>query len=119
MYTDLATLAIFASLFSIIAGRVERSAVTGPVIYVIFGLAGGPLVLGFLAMLAWVIFGAVAVGQAWSVITLDVLLYSLLSLTVIRMLPVILASPLGSAAGKALQVSRLSGGPYKSAVLPR
>jgi isopentenyl-diphosphate delta-isomerase type 1 len=44
-----------------------------------------------LAMLTWVVFGAVAVGQSWLVMTWPVLLYSLLSLTVIRMLPNVLA----------------------------
>ena len=48
MYTDLATLAIFAFLFSTIAGRVERSVLTGPIVYMVFGLIGGPIVLGFL-----------------------------------------------------------------------
>ncbi len=44
-----------------------------------------------LAMLTWVVFGAVAVGQVWSSMTWEVLLYSLLSLTLIRMLPMLLA----------------------------
>jgi NhaP-type Na+/H+ or K+/H+ antiporter len=44
-----------------------------------------------LAMLTWVIFGAIVVGQSWMGMTWSVLLYSLLSLTVIRMLPNILA----------------------------
>jgi NhaP-type Na+/H+ or K+/H+ antiporter len=44
-----------------------------------------------LAMLTWVVFGAVAVGQVWSTMTWEVLLYSLLSLTLIRMLPMLLA----------------------------
>lgn len=44
-----------------------------------------------LAMLTWVIFGAAFVGQIWSAMTWDVLIYSLLSLTVIRMLPMLLA----------------------------
>ncbi len=48
MYTDLATLAVFAFLFSAIAGRVERSVLTGPIVYILFGLIGGPMVLGFL-----------------------------------------------------------------------
>lgn len=43
-----------------------------------------------LAMATWVIFGAVVVGQVWSVITWDVLIYSLVSLTLVRMLPVLL-----------------------------
>jgi NhaP-type Na+/H+ or K+/H+ antiporter len=44
-----------------------------------------------LAMLTWVIFGAVMVGQYWAIMTWDVLIYSLLSLTIIRMVPMLLA----------------------------
>jgi len=44
-----------------------------------------------LAMLTWVVFGAAVVGQFWMGMSWEVLLYSLLSLTVIRMLPVLLA----------------------------
>jgi NhaP-type Na+/H+ or K+/H+ antiporter len=50
MYENLATLAIFAFLFSVIAGRIERSAITGPIVYVAFGLLAGPMVLGILDM---------------------------------------------------------------------
>ena len=42
-------------------------------------------------MMTWLIFGAVAVGQSWAGMTLDVVLYSLLSLTLIRMLPNVIA----------------------------
>ncbi len=48
MYNDLATLAIFAFVFSAIAGRVERSWVTGPIIFIGFGLIAGPVGLGFI-----------------------------------------------------------------------
>jgi NhaP-type Na+/H+ or K+/H+ antiporter len=44
-----------------------------------------------LAMLTWIIFGAAAIGQSWAGMTADVILYSLLSLTVIRMLPNVIA----------------------------
>ena len=44
-----------------------------------------------MAMLTWVIFGAVMVGQFWAVMSWEVLLYSLLSLTVVRVLPMMLA----------------------------
>jgi NhaP-type Na+/H+ or K+/H+ antiporter len=44
-----------------------------------------------LAMAIWVIFGAVVVGQAWVGLSWPVLLYSLLSLTVIRVLPMVLS----------------------------
>jgi len=48
MYTDLATLAIFAFAFSAIAGRVERSWITGPIVFICFGLLAGPVGLGFM-----------------------------------------------------------------------
>ncbi len=43
-----------------------------------------------LALLTWVIFGAVVVGHGIEALTWEVVLYALLSLTVIRMLPVFL-----------------------------
>jgi NhaP-type Na+/H+ or K+/H+ antiporter len=48
MYNDLATLTLFAFAFSVIAGRVERSAVSCPMIFIAFGLVAGPVGLGFL-----------------------------------------------------------------------
>jgi NhaP-type Na+/H+ or K+/H+ antiporter len=48
MYNDLATLALFAFAFSVIAGRVERSVISGPIIFIAFGLIAGPIGLGFL-----------------------------------------------------------------------
>jgi NhaP-type Na+/H+ or K+/H+ antiporter len=44
-----------------------------------------------LAMLTWLIFGAAVIGQSWAGMTLDVVIYSLLSLTLIRMLPNVIA----------------------------
>ena len=52
---------------------------------------GGEGIAELLAMLTWIIFGAVAIGQSWPGMTADVVIYSLLSLTVIRMLPVVIA----------------------------
>jgi NhaP-type Na+/H+ or K+/H+ antiporter len=46
MYEDLATLALFGFVFSVVAGRVERSSVTGPIIFIAFGLIAGPFGLG-------------------------------------------------------------------------
>ena len=43
-----------------------------------------------LALITWVLFGAAVVGQALGSFSWEVLLYSLLSLTVVRMLPVFL-----------------------------
>jgi NhaP-type Na+/H+ or K+/H+ antiporter len=48
MYIDLAILAVFAFAFSVIAGRIERSPVSGPIIYILFGLVAGPVGLGFM-----------------------------------------------------------------------
>jgi NhaP-type Na+/H+ or K+/H+ antiporter len=44
-----------------------------------------------LAMLTWLVFGAAVIGQLWATMTLDVVIYSLLSLTLIRMLPNVIA----------------------------
>ena len=44
-----------------------------------------------LALLTWVIFGAMVVGQSFSYFDWHILLYAILSLTLIRMLPVILS----------------------------
>ncbi|MDH3994293.1 MAG: cation:proton antiporter, partial [Gammaproteobacteria bacterium] len=48
MYSNLAILAVFAFAFSAIAGRIERSRVSGPIIFIFFGLLAGPLGLGFI-----------------------------------------------------------------------
>ena len=50
MYLDLALLAAGALLFSIVAGRVERSWLTGPIVFILFGFLIGPLGLGLLSM---------------------------------------------------------------------
>ena len=51
----------------------------------------GEAIAELVAMLTWVVFGAAVLGQVWQEMTWPVLVYSLLSLTVIRMLPVLLA----------------------------
>jgi NhaP-type Na+/H+ or K+/H+ antiporter len=43
-----------------------------------------------LALITWVVFGAAVIGQSVGSFSWDVLLYALLSLTVVRMLPVFL-----------------------------
>jgi len=47
MQYEIVILAVFAFLFSIIAGRLERSIISGPVIYVVSGILMGPLFLGW------------------------------------------------------------------------
>jgi NhaP-type Na+/H+ or K+/H+ antiporter len=44
-----------------------------------------------LAMLTWTLFGAVAVGQVWGELNLAVILYAVLSLTLVRMAPVVVS----------------------------
>jgi NhaP-type Na+/H+ or K+/H+ antiporter len=44
-----------------------------------------------LALLTWVVFGSAVIGKYYDFFTWNVLLYALLSLTVIRMLPIVLA----------------------------
>ena len=48
MYENLAILAIFALIYSVIAGKVERSTITGPIIFIAFGLLAGPVGIGLL-----------------------------------------------------------------------
>lgn len=47
MYLDLAVLAAFAFLYSIVAGRLERTPINGPVVFLAFGFAVGPHALGW------------------------------------------------------------------------
>jgi NhaP-type Na+/H+ or K+/H+ antiporter len=44
-----------------------------------------------LALTTWVMFGAAVLGQAWAGMTWPIIIYSLLSLTVIRMLPMVVS----------------------------
>lgn len=48
MYENLAVIAVFAFFYSAIAGRIERTFVSGPMVFMGFGLALGPLGLGIL-----------------------------------------------------------------------
>lgn len=48
MYNNLAVLAVFAFMYSAVAGRIERSWLSGPIVFVAFGLATGPHGLGIL-----------------------------------------------------------------------
>ena len=50
MYLDLALIAGGVLIFSIVAGRVNRSWVTGPIVFIVFGFLIGPLGLGLLSM---------------------------------------------------------------------
>ena len=47
MYIELAVLAVFVFCYSIVAGRVERAATSGPIVFVVAGLLMGPLGLGW------------------------------------------------------------------------
>lgn len=47
MYEQLAVLAIFVFLYSVLAGRLERSVISGPMIFVAAGFVMGPAVLGW------------------------------------------------------------------------
>lgn len=48
MYLELAILAVFVFLYSAVAGGVQRSVVSGPMVFIVVGLAIGPLGLGWL-----------------------------------------------------------------------
>jgi len=48
MYQHLAILAAFVFVYSLVAARLERTPINGPVVYLAFGVLAGPLVLGLL-----------------------------------------------------------------------
>ena len=48
MYGTLATLAAFAFVYSVVASRLKRTPVGGPVVYMVFGILAGPQLLGLL-----------------------------------------------------------------------
>jgi NhaP-type Na+/H+ or K+/H+ antiporter len=48
MYLDLAILAFFVFLYSVVAGGVERTPVSGPIVFLLFGLILGPVGVGWL-----------------------------------------------------------------------
>jgi len=48
MYTELAILALFIFIYSMVAGRIERSAISGPMVFVIAGFLIGPFGFGWL-----------------------------------------------------------------------
>ncbi|MCF6263214.1 MAG: cation:proton antiporter [Xanthomonadales bacterium] len=47
MYIELAIVALFIFIYSLVAGRVERSAISGPMVFVIVGFSLGPYGLGW------------------------------------------------------------------------
>jgi NhaP-type Na+/H+ or K+/H+ antiporter len=47
MYIELAIFALFIFFYSLVAGRLERAATSGPIVFVISGLLMGPLGLGW------------------------------------------------------------------------
>ena len=49
MYQDLAILALFVLAYSLIAGRVERTWISGPIVFTVFGLLIGPVGLDLLS----------------------------------------------------------------------
>ena len=48
MYVELAILALFIFLYSMVAGRIERSVISGPIIFVVVGFLMGPSGFGWL-----------------------------------------------------------------------
>jgi hypothetical protein len=52
VYANLALLAVFAFLYSIVAGRVERTPITGPIVFMAFGFLVGPFGVGWVEVTA-------------------------------------------------------------------
>jgi len=49
MYSNLAIMAAFVFVYSIISGRVDKMALSGPIVFTLFGVAFGPLGLDLLS----------------------------------------------------------------------
>jgi NhaP-type Na+/H+ or K+/H+ antiporter len=52
VYEDLALLALFILIYSSVAGRIERTWVSGPIVFTLFGLLIGPVGLNLLSFKA-------------------------------------------------------------------
>jgi NhaP-type Na+/H+ or K+/H+ antiporter len=50
VYIEFAILAAFAFLYSIVAGRIERTPITGPIVFMAFGFLAGPFGVGWLEL---------------------------------------------------------------------
>ncbi len=48
MYAEFALLTAFALVYSLVAGRIERTSITGPMVFIAFGFLVGPLGVGWL-----------------------------------------------------------------------
>ena len=48
VYQELAVLAVIAFVYSVVAGRVERSTITGPIVFVVVGFLIGPFGIGWI-----------------------------------------------------------------------
>jgi NhaP-type Na+/H+ or K+/H+ antiporter len=48
MYKNMAILAAFAFVYSVVGGRIERSSISGPMVFIAFGVIAGPMGLGFM-----------------------------------------------------------------------
>jgi NhaP-type Na+/H+ or K+/H+ antiporter len=50
MYADLTIIWLFIFVYSVVAGGVERTPITGPIVFTAFGMALGPVGLGWLSL---------------------------------------------------------------------
>ena len=48
VYGKLGIIALFAFIYSLLAGRLDRTVVQGPIVYLVFGVIAGPVVFGLL-----------------------------------------------------------------------
>ena len=90
MYELLAIFALFTLVYSATAGGISRTPISGAIIFTLFGLLELAILATILAPTDAAL-GAVVVGQSIREFTWEVMVYALLSLTVVRMIPVFLA----------------------------
>lgn len=75
MYQDIVILSLFASIYSTVAGAIERTWISGAIVFTAFGL----------------LIGSAVVDHAIGLFNWVILVHAILSLTHIRMLPVFFA----------------------------
>jgi NhaP-type Na+/H+ and K+/H+ antiporter len=54
-------------------------------------LEAGEEIASLLSVITWIVFGALVIPWAWAIVTLNMWIYAVLSLTVIRILPVLIS----------------------------
>jgi NhaP-type Na+/H+ or K+/H+ antiporter len=83
MYITLAIITALIFFYSLVAKGVEKTMISGPMVFVAIGVLVGAHGLGWL--------GAAVIGDTLDLLTWEIFVYAVLSLTVIRIVPIFLS----------------------------